>query len=191
MYGVLSMDIEKIPVPLRLDEAKALSDEVRVFILDLLSKKPMSVHEILQELKKRGLFKNINTIRYHLQVLKDAGLVELVRTEEVKGGVLKYYASKRKVYAFEAPEEVIKDIDQVINSIKEPLKTIILDVIRKHREAILNAAKKLKPCPYCVTKHFAEYIVLEAFKIAMGKILSDPEVTNELSKFVVKEELSS
>ncbi len=68
-------------------------------MLDLLSKKPMSVHEIVQELKKRGLFKNINTIRYHLQVLKDAGLVELVRTEEVKGGVLKYYASKRKVYA--------------------------------------------------------------------------------------------
>ncbi|RLG72905.1 MAG: hypothetical protein DRO23_09765 [Thermoprotei archaeon] len=185
------MSAEKIPVPLRLDEAKALSDEIRVFILDLLSKKPMSVHEIVQELKKRGLFKNINTIRYHLQVLKDAGLVELVRTEEVKGGVLKYYASKRKVYAFEVPEEVAKDIDPVINSIKEPLKSIILDVVRKHREAILDAAKKLKPCPYCVTKHFAEYIVLEAVKIAIGKILSDPDVADELSKFIVKEELSA
>lgn len=44
---------------------KALSDEVRVFILDLLSKKPMSIHEIAEESRKKGVYRNINTTRYH------------------------------------------------------------------------------------------------------------------------------
>jgi len=53
--------MERIPLIVRLNGAKALSDEVRVFILDILSKNPMSVHDIVEELRKKGMYKNINT----------------------------------------------------------------------------------------------------------------------------------
>lgn len=182
--------VDRLPVPIRINEAKALSDEIRLFILDLLTKEPKSVHEISEELKKRGMYKNINTVRYHLQILKDAGLIELVRTEEIKGGVLKYYASKRKVYTFEVPKGIEKDLQPLVETITEPLKKIILEVIEKHRDLILTTSKKLKPCPYCVTKHFAEYVILEAIRIATGKAIEDKAVREELAKFKFKEEES-
>jgi len=40
---------ERIPVSLRMEEVKALADEVRVLILDLLSEKPHSIQEIAEE----------------------------------------------------------------------------------------------------------------------------------------------
>ncbi len=180
--------MEKIPLIVRLKEAKALSDEIRVFILDLLSKKPMSVHEIAEELKKKGMYKNINTIRYHLQVLKDAGLIDLVATKEVRGGVLKYYASKRKVYPFEVPKDIEEALKPIAKQTYSELKRIVLDLIRSHRDLIIETAKKLKPCPYCITKHFAEYIVLEALRYTLGKVIEDPEVREELEKFKVEGE---
>jgi len=180
--------MEKIPIIVKIDEAKALSDEVRAFILDLLTKKPMSVHEIAEELKRRGMYKNINTIRYHLQILKEAGLIDLVATKEVKGGVLKYYGAKKKVYLFEVPDDITELLTSIIEKCYEKLKGLVLDILRNNREVIIEAARKLKPCPYCITKHFAEYIVLESLRLTLGKVIHDSEVKSELEKFKVEEE---
>jgi len=181
--------LEKIPLIVRLNEAKALSDEVRVLILDLLTKKPMSVHEIAEELKKRGMYRNINTVRYHIQILKEAGLIDLVATREVKGGVLKYYAARKKVYPFEVPRDIEEALEPIVSKSYMSLKRVVLDLIKNHRNTIIEIAKRLKPCPYCITKHFAEYIILEALRYALGKVVNDPEIKQELEKFKVKEEL--
>ena len=173
---------------MRIEEAKALADEIRVSILDMLSRKPMGVHEIAEELRKMGIHKNLNTIRYHLQVLKEAGLIELVALKEVKGGVLKYYAAKRKVYPFEVPGEVEEALKPVADHMYEGLKELVLSVLRDKGDVILENARKLKPCPYCITRHFVEYIVLEAIRQAAGKVLDDEEVRVVLAKFKVEEE---
>lgn len=180
--------MEKILIIVRINEAKALSDEVRAFILDLLTEKPMSVHEIAEELKKKGMYKNINTIRYHIQVLKEAGLIDLVATKEIKGGVLKHYAARKKVYLFEVPEDIAKILAPITEKYYDKLKKLILDILRDNREIVIEAARKLKPCPYCITKHFAEYVVLESLRITLGKVIHDPEVKSELEKFKVEEE---
>ena len=180
--------MEKVPLIVRMNEAKALADEVRVLILDLLTKKPMSVHEIAEELRKRGIYKNINTIRYHIQMLKDAGLIELIATKEVKGGVLKYYAAKGKVYPYEVPKDIEEKLKPIADQVYADLKSLVLNLIRNHKELIIESARKLKPCPYCITKHFAEYIILEALRYSMGKVMSDPEVRRELNKIRVEEE---
>ena len=180
--------MKRVPLMVRLYEAKALSDEVRMFILDLLSRKPMSVHEIAEELKKKGLYKNINTIRYHIQVLKEAGLVDLVATKEVNGGVLKYYDAKKKVYPVEVPGDIEDKLLPIATYSYGSLKKMVLDLMKNHGDIILETARKLKPCPYCITKHFAEYIVLEALRYALGRVMEDPEVRKELDRFKVREE---
>lgn len=182
--------LEKTPLIVRMNEAKALSDEVRVLILDLLSKKPMSVHEIAGELKKMGTYKNINTIRYHIQVLKDAGLIDLVATKEVKGGVLKYYVAKRRVYPFEVPKDIEEKLKPLAMNLYNDLKKILLKLMKDQKDIIIESARKLKPCPYCITKHFAEYIILEAFRYSLGKVMEDPIIRDELDKFKVSEEIS-
>ena len=164
------------PVPLSLEQAKALGDEVRVFILDLLSHKPMSIGEIAEELKKRGMFKNINTVRYHIQVLKEAGLIELVATEEVRGGVLKYYSSTHKVYSYQKPPDIEEKIEPLARSMEPVLVSLLEDLVREKREEIAEAARSLKPCPYCVTKHFAEYVILEAARLAMARAIQNTKI---------------
>jgi DNA-binding transcriptional ArsR family regulator len=173
---------------MRVDEAKALADEVRIAILDMLSKKPMSVHEIVEELRKRGIHKNVNTIRYHLQILKDAKLVELVAVKEVKGGVLKYYAARKRVYPVEVPRDIEESLKPIAHKIYSYLKSIVLEVLRNQKDLILETARRLKPCPYCVTSHFAEYIVLEAIRLAAGQVVVDPEVRSELEKLELGQE---
>lgn len=188
MYLMVKV-LEKTPLIVRMNEAKALSDEVRVLILDLLSKKPMSVYEIAEELKRMGTYRNINTIRYHIQVLKDAGLIDLVATKEVKGGVLKYYAAKRRVYPFEVPKDIEEKLKPLAMYIYNDLKNIFLKLIKDKKDIIIDCARKLKPCPYCITKHFAEYIILEAFRYSLGKIIDDPIIKEELDKFKLPEEI--
>lgn len=180
--------MSQIPLPVRLNEAKALSDEVRVFILDLLTKRPMSVQEIYEELKKRGMLKSINAIRYHLSVLKDSGLIELVRTEEVKGGVLKYYASKRKVYAFEVPKDLEEKISVIVNELTKGLKLLVISIISKYRDVLVREAIKLKPCPYCITRHFVEYLLVESYRLALAKVIGDKDVRNLLNTLEEKVE---
>ncbi len=180
--------MEKIPIVVRMNEVKALSDEMRVLILELLTRKPMSVHEIAEELKRRGIYKNINTIRYHIQVLKDAGLIELVATEEVRGGVLKYYAARKKVYPVEVPPDIEVKLKPVIDNIYGELKDLVFRLLRENRGIILETAKSLKPCPYCITKHFVEYVILEAFRYALGRAINDPDIRLELDKFESEEE---
>ena len=148
----------------------------------------MSVHEIAEELKKRGMYRNINTVRYHIQILKEAGLIDLVATREVKGGVLKYYAARKKVYPFEVPRDIEEALEPIASKSYMSLKRVVLDLIKNHRNTIIEIAKRLKPCPYCITKHFAEYIILEALRYALGKVINDPEIKQELEKFKVEEE---
>lgn len=182
------MNFEKTPLMVKVDEAKALSDEVRALILDLLTKQPMSVHEIAGELKRRGLYKSINTIRYHLQVLKDAGLIDLVATKEVKGGVLKYYAARRKVYLFKVPKDIATVLNPLVSKYYPVVRDLMLRMLDEDRDVILEAARKLKPCPYCITKHFAEYVVLESLHLILGKAIHDEAVAKKLSEFHVSGE---
>ncbi len=171
-----------VPHVFRIDEVKALSDEVRITILDMLSKRPMSVQEIADELKKRGFNKSINAVRYHIKVLKDSGLINLVKVVEVRGGVLKYYATSKDVYLYEEPKNIDELIRPFIDEIKKDVKKTIIKLFRKKGSLLLEEAKKLKPCPYCYTEHFVEHILLESFKGAVGEVLKDEEVKSIISE---------
>ena len=63
-----------------------------------------------------------------------------------------------------------------------------MSILDEHRSLILESAKMLKPCPYCITEHFAEYVVVDAVRRALGRVLHDPEVAAKLSTFETEEE---
>ena len=171
-----------IPHVFRLDEVKALSDHVRVAILDMLSERPMSVQDIQEELRRRGINKSINAIRYHLKVLRDSGLIRLVKVEEVRGGVLKYYAPSKNVYLYEEPEDISELIQPLIDEVAPDVVQAIKKLVDRRRDELISVAKSLKPCPYCYTQHFIEHVILETFKGAVGKALKMEEVSKLLGE---------
>lgn len=176
-----------IPHVFRIDEVKALSDEIRITILDMLSKKPMSVEEITEELRKRGFNKSINAVRYHIKLLKESGLIDLVKVVEVRGGFLKYYATSKDVYLYEEPKNIEELIKPFIDDIRDDVKHIIVRLLEERHKEIVETAKKLKPCPYCYTEHFIEHILIESFKGAVGDALKNDSIKKLIANYVGKQ----
>src|SRR5919201_3926542 len=83
--------------------AQALSDPVRMEILEILSHKQMSAEEIVKALDNSGYKKATTTIRHHLDTLKSAGLIQATKMTEVRGAVMKYYSPTLQAFSYEAP----------------------------------------------------------------------------------------
>ena len=85
------------------EKARALDNDVRAKLLDMLADEEMTIEEIHGELQRRGEEKAETTVRHHVNVLQDAGMVEISRLEEAGGGTRKYYRSNTRVFSYELP----------------------------------------------------------------------------------------
>jgi len=81
------------------EKAKALENDVRAKIIDMLADEEMTIEGIHEELQRRGEDKAETTVRHHVNVLKDAGMVEIARLEEAGGGTRKYYKSNTRMFS--------------------------------------------------------------------------------------------
>ncbi len=170
------------------EKAKALDDPIRVAIIDMLSHTPMSVQEIADELKnKKGINKAITSIRHHIEILKDAQIIELVRMEETKGGgVLKYYASNTKLLNFDIPKDFESIFKPAIDETSTEIIKIIAKLAEKYSKDLKEMAESLKPCQYCNTQHFVEFLLLSILRKATVEAIQKKEFS-EFMEIVSKE----
>ena len=84
---------------------RALDDPIRGKIVELLNKKQLNAEQITRRLKKLGYKKAVTTIRHHIEILKDSGLIEIAKIEESRGAVTKYYGSSTKLLDFSLPAD--------------------------------------------------------------------------------------
>ncbi len=155
------------------ETAKALEDPIRVAILEILSKKSCSIVEIAEELEKIGIKKAPTTIRHHVDILKKAGLIELTRLEDVRGGVLKYYASNTRIFHQSLPEGFEESMREAIDDAKTGIGKIAQRIGEKYRNEILEVANRLKHCPYCSDEHFVEYVVVQVLNRAIAELAGE------------------
>ena len=87
------------------DVFKALDDPIRGKIVELLNKKQLNAEQITRRLKKLGYKKAVTTIRHHIEILKDSGLIEITKIEESRGAITKYYGSSTKLLDFLLPSD--------------------------------------------------------------------------------------
>lgn len=86
--------IKEVEVITDKKKMKLLLDRKRAEILDLLSKKEMTVKQLSVALRKKP-----GTVMHHLDRLKKAGLIVQVRTERTKTGIVqRYYRATAKEY---------------------------------------------------------------------------------------------
>ena len=78
--------------------------------MQLLYKKQLNVEQINRRLKKFGYKKAVTTIRHHIEILKNSGLIEIVKIEEARGGITKYYSSSAKLLDFTLPADFDKKL---------------------------------------------------------------------------------
>jgi DNA-binding transcriptional ArsR family regulator len=73
--------------------AKALSHPLRVRIITVLNDRMASPNELRKELDE-----GLSQVSYHVKVLKDFDMIEMVKTEPRRGAVEHYYRATSKVY---------------------------------------------------------------------------------------------
>lgn len=166
------------------ERSRALDDEARATMLNILSHKPMSAEELTKELKKAGFERATTTVRHHLDVLKDCGLIEIVKIQEVRGAVLKYYASTIKFLGFENSFDSNK-YARAINETSSKLLKIADSIVGKYGTAIRSTGGH--SCPYCNIQHGKEYVVVEILNRALAEIVQKKEFIDLMKELNGKE----
>ena len=80
--------IKRVPVATR-EQARAVEDPTRAKVPELPYRQNMTADQMISVLKKAGRDRALTTIRRHVRALKDAGLIQVNRIDEIRGTVSK------------------------------------------------------------------------------------------------------
>ena len=95
---VLDYEVDDIVTASTNAQMKAVADDTRTDILNLLLEKSATVSQLADALgKPKG------TVGYHAKVLEDAGLIRVVRTNKVRALTEKYYGRVGRTIHFSKP----------------------------------------------------------------------------------------
>ena len=143
-----------------IEHARAIEDPARAKVLQMLYHKNLNAEQITRQLKKFGDKKALTTTRHHLEILKDSGLIEVVKIEESKGAITKYYGTSIKLLDFEAPKDFEKKYSSLIESTSTKLEKLVN-----------NISKKTKSRGTQNKQDFSQYIMMEIVNRAMTNVL--------------------
>ena len=112
------------------DVFKALDDPIRGKIVELLNKKQLNAEQITRRLKKLGYKKAVTTIRHHIEILKESGLIEITKIEELRGAITKYYGSSTKLLDFPLPLDFDENYSKIISKTTLKLTKVIGPILK-------------------------------------------------------------
>ena len=153
------ISIDKI-LTINYEQFKALEDPIRGKIVQILYKKNLNVEQIHRRLKKFGFKKAVTTIRHHVEILKNSGLIEIVKIEELQGAITKYYGSSIKLLDFTLPLDFDKNYSKIISKTSLKLGNVI-NLISKN----FSKTRKVSQINY------NNYITVEIINRAIANIL--------------------
>jgi DNA-binding transcriptional ArsR family regulator len=143
-----------------LEHARAIEDPSRAKILEILYRQSFSADQITSALKKAGYKKALTTVRHHLEILKKSGLIEIVKIEESRGAIKKYYSTSIKLLDFVAPEDFDSKYSKIIDNTSTKIEKIIKGLTPKTTK---SKGKK--------SKEYSQYLVVEIMNRAMTNVL--------------------
>jgi len=139
--------------------ARAIEDPARAKILELLYRQHLSADQICTSLKKAGFKKALTTVRHHLEILKESGLIEIVKIEESRGAITKFYSTSTKLLDFQTPDDFDSKYSKIIDNTSTKIETILKGLTPKTK------SKNKK------SESYSQYLVLEIMNRAMTNVL--------------------
>jgi DNA-binding transcriptional ArsR family regulator len=146
--------------------ARAIEDPARAKIMEILYHNSLSAEQISNELKKTGYKKALTTVRHHLEILKDSGLVEIVRIEESRGAITKFYSTATKLLGYQAPDDFDSKYSKIIDNTSVKIEKILKGLVPKTTSS--KKSKSKEPADY------SQYLVMEIMNRAMTSVLEKP-----------------
>ena len=143
-----------------LEHAKAIEDPARAKILQMLYRKHLNAEQITAQLKKNGFKKALTTTRHHLEILKGAELIEVVKIEEKRGAMIKFYGTSTKFLDYETPKDFEKKYSTVIKSTSKHIEQL-LDGLSKKTGKVKNSQNK---------QEYSQYLMMEIVNRAVTTV---------------------
>jgi DNA-binding transcriptional ArsR family regulator len=142
------------------DVSSALARPTRGKIVELLNKKQLNVEQIRRRLKKLGYKKSVTTIRHHIEILKNSGLIEITKIEESRGAITKYYGSSAKLLDFSLPSDFDENYSKIISKTSLKLAKVIGPILKN-----FSKTRKIQQINY------NNFIIMEIINRAMTNLL--------------------
>ena len=144
-----------------IDHAKAIEDPARAKIVQMLYNKNLNAEQITLQLKKEGHKKALTTIRHHLDILKESDLIEIVKIEERRGAITKFYGTSTKLLDYKTPKDFDQKYSSLIKSTSSKLQKIVNTMSKKTGKTTKSTTKN----------EFNQYLMMEIVNRAMTNVL--------------------
>jgi len=145
-----------------IEHARAIEDPARAKVVEILYHQSLSANQITTALKKAGFKKALTTVRHHLEILKVSGLIEIVRIEESRGAITKYYSTSTKLLGFQTPENFDSKYSKIIENTSSKIEKILKGLGSK-----TSKSKTKKSAEY------SQYLIMEIMNRAMTNVLEN------------------
>ncbi len=146
MRHELDYEIEEVAVASTNSQLKAVADDTRIDILNLLMEKAATVSQLAEALDKPK-----GTVGYHTKVLDDAGMIRVVRTNKVRAMTEKYYGRTGRTILFEnapKPDDPMWFVNDALRGMRkiegDPLPMFTSRVARIPVEHALEFSERIK-----------------------------------------------
>lgn len=165
--------------------SSAVDEPSRAMILDMLADREMTIGEIDVELADRGYDRTENTVRHHVNELRDAGLVEVARLEERRGGTTKYYRANTVVLSYELPERTLGDIEPLVDAAEPRVAALVADLRAEYGDVLEEIADEMAPCQHCRDQKYETYLLLTVLRRAFVRGETAPPADGSAGESVV------
>jgi DNA-binding transcriptional ArsR family regulator len=145
--------------------ARAIEDPARAKIIQILYHRALSADQISNELKKTGYKKALTTVRHHLDILKESGLIEIAKIEESRGAITKFYSTSTKLLGYAAPDDFDSKYSKVIDSTSVKIEKILRNLTPKTSKAKKTRGEN--------SDNYSQYLVMEIMNRAMTNIMEN------------------
>ncbi len=146
-----------------IEHARAIEDPARAKMMEFLYQRSLSAVQISNELKKTGYKKALTTVRHHLEILKNSGLVEIVRIEESRGAITKFYSTSTKLLGYPTPDDFDSKYSKVIDNTSVKIEKILKVLVPKTTKSKKSKGKE--------PVYYSQYLVMEIMNRAMTSVL--------------------
>jgi len=147
-------------------DAKAIDDPMRAKILEILYHKQMTAEQISSQLKKFGFKKALTTTRHHLEILKSSGLIEIVKIQEARGAILKFYGTSTKFLGYKIPEDFDLKYSTLIKNTSNRMEKLLQNISKNTKQSKLSASLK-----HVEKDNYRQYVLFEIVNRAMTNLL--------------------
>ncbi|AZH24310.1 ArsR/SmtB family transcription factor [Haloplanus aerogenes] len=163
-------DVELSDIAVRDTNVSAALDEpLRAMILDLLADEALTVAAIHDDLATRGFDRTENTVRHHVNELRDAGLVEVARLEERQGATTKYYRANTVVLSYSLPESSERVVDEMAGRIEPQVADLVATLRDEYADELDAIAAEMAPCQHCRNQKYETYLLLTVLRRAFAR----------------------